>query len=140
MAEEPTSSDTLLTEDQQFQRVLQLFPIVRSRDYCEDDETNVTTTRENEHSAEFQECFGDPSEQAKGVCQVAETKLEEQDNEGLFWALLNTAAEQKLGRGDAQRFCDAFKKVHTELVYKTLTLEGIELAAKNWDLQTNVST
>ncbi|KAL8527378.1 hypothetical protein ACS0TY_005297 [Phlomoides rotata] len=93
-------------DENEFRRVLELFPVVRSRDYHAD----LDFSRQSSRSG--------PSEAKKWQdAQSAEDKNE------AFWGKLKSAAERKVGRADAERFCKAFQQVYKKLVYEELTLD-----------------
>ncbi|XP_051134282.1 uncharacterized protein LOC127253647 [Andrographis paniculata] len=98
-------------DEREFQKVLELFPVVRSRDY----------------HAEL-----DPSRPSTQSGQSSEVKewqdgWNTEDRKEAFWGKLKSAAEKKVGAADAENFCKAFQQVYKKLVYEELTLD----AAKN---------
>lgn len=129
-------------EEEQFQRLLELFPVVRSASYCADEVTGINRRVPSgfplpSSTVQLQQVdTGSPShetESEKGI-QSPPTSLASLGNEANFWDLLKVAAEQQLSPENAQRFCDAFKARHNELVNNTLSLDAIERIAKHWPL------
>ncbi|WCJ20558.1 hypothetical protein M5689_002780 [Euphorbia peplus] len=84
-------------EEDEFERVLDMFPVVRSRDYRYQTES-------------------DPSK--------SENAAADSDRQDAFWEKLKLVVVDKLGPMEAQRFCDAFQRVHRQLVYEELSLDA----------------
>ncbi|CAN6219695.1 unnamed protein product, partial [Urochloa humidicola] len=94
-------------DEKEFRRMLELFPVVRSRDYC-----------------------AEPGTSSKGMKQPLRiqeaTKSNKKDSSGvedLFMQKLKMAAEEKIGATKAEFFCKAFE-AHEKLVYKELNLDA----------------
>lgn len=172
-------------DETQFLRLLGLFPMVRTRDYCADDvastgpllfsdfdtPANPPGTEQTLDSAERdrfgeQDSFLDapsgtdssvgapsgtesplnaPSENdslneshkisEEGSSVEAEPQLNGSRRVSVsFWDLLQQEVETKLGQAEAQRFCDAFRVQHNDLVNKTLSLDSIERIASKLEL------
>ncbi|XP_041998164.1 uncharacterized protein LOC121748021 [Salvia splendens] len=95
-------------DENEFRQLLELFPIVRSTDYCA--------------ASEF-------SSQLSGPAPSQELKERQdgcstEDNNEAFWGKLKAAAEKKVGAADAERFCKAFQQVYKKLVYEELTTDA----------------
>ncbi|KDP43191.1 hypothetical protein JCGZ_22743 [Jatropha curcas] len=108
-------------DEEEFRRLLDLFPVVRSRDYHYDsDPSRQSTSRPPQNAAvkkwedEWEEKEGDKKE------------ISNQDNDlhDAFWEKLMLAVERKVGASEAKRFCSAFKQVHRRLVYEELSLDA----------------
>ncbi|XP_043703494.1 uncharacterized protein LOC122653652 isoform X1 [Telopea speciosissima] len=113
-------------DDQEFRRILDVFPIVRSRDYCADSE--LPRHQSASHSArdeltEWQNAWSE--EDKKG------TEIQGIDTEEPFWEKLKLAAERKVGAAEAEKFCKAFQVVHRKLVYEELSLD----VARNFNIR-----
>ncbi|XP_057483938.1 uncharacterized protein LOC130770458 isoform X2 [Actinidia eriantha] len=101
----------------EFQRVLNLFPIVRPRDYHADTVSSRQSTAQTGQS-ELKE-WQDAWDVADG------NEIPIQGNEpDAFWRKLKMAAEKKVGAAKAERFCNAFQKIHKKLVNEELSLEA----------------
>ncbi|KAL6841890.1 hypothetical protein ACP4OV_028402 [Aristida adscensionis] len=94
-------------DEQEFRRRLELFPVVRSRDYC-----------------------ADPGKSRRPTSSLFRTQEATKDNrktsssaEDLFLQKLRAAAEKKIGATKAEFFCKAFEEAHEKLVYKELNLD-----------------
>ncbi|MQL99264.1 hypothetical protein Taro_031988, partial [Colocasia esculenta] len=92
-------------DEREFRRILDLFPVVRSRNYCADPDLQ----RESSSKAEEDEL----NEWQNAWAEVDHT---ESGNEDPFWQKLRLAAEKKVGPMEAEKFCKAFKRVHAKLV------------------------
>ncbi|XP_058107421.1 uncharacterized protein LOC131251004 isoform X2 [Magnolia sinica] len=88
-------------DEQQFQQLLDMFPVVRSRDY---------------HLTKWQDAWGEADKQ--------ESETQGIDREDPFWNKLRLAAERKVGAANADRFCKAFQRVHAKLVYEELSSDA----------------
>ncbi|XP_028798663.1 uncharacterized protein LOC114754080 isoform X2 [Neltuma alba] len=100
-------------DEAEFRRVLQLFPVVRSRDYCAESGSRQSTSRSaQDELKEWQDAWD-------GGERELEIKGNERGDE--FWSKLKSVAERKVGAEEAERFCKAFQKVHRKLVYEELT-------------------
>ncbi|EYU46177.1 hypothetical protein ABFS82_04G066900 [Erythranthe guttata] len=108
-------------DESEFRQLLELFPVVRPRDY----HVELDSSRQSSQSA--------PSEEAQQWQDAWSTEdrrssnISKTDNHEAFWRKLKSAAEQKVGAADAERFCKAFQQVYKKLVYEELTMD----AAKN---------
>ncbi|XP_021901758.1 uncharacterized protein LOC110817500 [Carica papaya] len=104
-------------DEQEFRRLLELFPVVRSRDYCvESDSQRQSTSRskQNEEMKEWQDAWSDGDKK----------EVIKEDLHDAFWEKLKAAAEGKVGAADAERFCKAFIKIHKKLVNEELSLSA----------------
>ncbi|NP_001158929.1 uncharacterized protein LOC100272332 [Zea mays] len=95
-------------DEKEFWRMLDLFPVVRSRDYCADPGTSIRGTRQRSRVQEA----------AKG------NDKDSSDAQDLFMQKLKMAAEKKIGTTKAEFFCKAFEETHEKLVYKELNLDA----------------
>jgi hypothetical protein len=129
-------------EEEQFQRLLELFPVVRSPSYCADEVNGMSRRVPSgfplpSSTVQLEQVdTGSPSHETdtgKGI-ESPPTSLASSGDKGNFWDLLKAAAEEQLSPENAQRFCDAFKARHNELVNNTLSLDAIERIAKHWPL------
>lgn len=99
-------------DEHEFQRLLHLFPVVRTRDYCQ---ANA------ESSAESSRASGNELKDWQDAWGEQETKTQDD-----FWDKLKSSAEKKVGPAEAKRFCDAFQKIYHKLVHEELSREAIE--------------
>ncbi|XP_059665435.1 uncharacterized protein LOC132311528 [Cornus florida] len=103
----------------EFQRLLNLFPVVRPRDYHIDlDSSRQSTSQSSKTDAakEWQDAWNDGNRK--------ESEIEQMDKHDAFWEKLKLAAEKKVGTAGAERFCKAFQQVHKKLVYEELSLDA----------------
>ncbi|XP_020682410.1 uncharacterized protein LOC110099559 [Dendrobium catenatum] len=106
-------------DEHEFRRILDLFQVVRSGDYCFQDESGRASSS---HSAQ-----DEVTEWMKGWTEMDKMdELKETKSQDAFWSKLRAAAESKVGPANAERFCAAFKTVHEKLVYKELSLEAAQ--------------
>ncbi|XP_043718793.1 uncharacterized protein LOC122666788 [Telopea speciosissima] len=106
-------------DEQEFRRILDLFPIIRSRDYCADSELprqHLPSHSARDELTEWQNAWSE--EGRKG------TEIQGIDTEDPFWEKLKLAAEKKVGVAEAEKFCKAFQVVHRKLVYEELSLDA----------------
>ncbi|XP_020237405.1 uncharacterized protein LOC109816719 isoform X2 [Cajanus cajan] len=105
-------------DEAEFQRLLQLFPVVRSRDYSEEP---VSSSRQLEPGSaqnelkEWQDAW-DERDKDFGKQEINEN--------GLFWSKLKSEAARKVGAEEAEKFCKAFQQVHKKLVNEELSLDA----------------
>ncbi|KAJ1292128.1 hypothetical protein BS78_02G368700 [Paspalum vaginatum] len=95
-------------DEQEFRRMLDLFPVVRSRDYCADPGTSSRGTRQQSRVQET----------------VKGNKKDSSGAEDMFMQKLKMAAEKKIGATRAELFCKAFEEAHEKLVYRELNLDA----------------
>ncbi|GAB4855957.1 hypothetical protein Ancab_024596 [Ancistrocladus abbreviatus] len=100
-------------DEDEFQRLLNMFPVVRSRDYNAE--------------AESSSLSGSPS--AKNELKQSQNAQvdgdkKETETQDAFWGKLRSAVETKVSAAEAERFCDAFRKVYHRLVYEALSVEA----------------
>ncbi|XP_054819265.1 uncharacterized protein LOC129318490 isoform X2 [Prosopis cineraria] len=101
-------------DEAEFRRVLQLFPVVRSRDYCAESGPRQSTSSSRSAQDELKEW----QDAWDGGDRELDIKGNEHDE---FWSKLKAVAERKVGAEEAERFCEAFQKIHKKLVYEELT-------------------
>ncbi|EPS65156.1 hypothetical protein M569_09627 [Genlisea aurea] len=101
----------------EFRQLLELFPVVRPRDYHADD-LEQRAPPPNKEVKEWQEAWDDTNNEDKG-----ESSRSNSNNNPGFWDHLRSSAERKMGM-DAERFCDAFQRVYKKFVYEELTSEA----------------
>ncbi|KAI5433392.1 uncharacterized protein LOC127117864 [Lathyrus oleraceus] len=108
-------------DESEFQRLLQLFPTVRSRDYTE------------EESSSKQLASGSGSRSAQEELNEWHDAWNEKDrdfeNQGInkhdsFWSKLKSEAAKKVGTEEAEKFCQAFQQIHKRLVNEELSLDS----------------
>ncbi|XP_024030548.1 uncharacterized protein LOC21396723 [Morus notabilis] len=102
-------------DENEFRRLLDLFPVVRSRDFVFESESSRQSTSKSSHN-ELKE-WHDAWDHGDNK-QVAIEGLYQHD---AFWTKLKTAAERKVGAAEAERFCEAFQRIHKKLVYEELS-------------------
>ncbi|KAL2316897.1 hypothetical protein Fmac_030773 [Flemingia macrophylla] len=108
-------------DEAEFQRLLQLFPVVRSRDYSEE----PTSSRQLPP--------GSPQNELKEWQDAWDEKDKDFEKQGinqhdLFWSKLKSEAASKVGAEEAENFCKAFQLIHKKLVNEELSLD----AARNF--------
>ncbi|PSR90110.1 RRNA-processing protein [Actinidia chinensis var. chinensis] len=101
----------------EFQRVLNLFPIARPRDYHADSVSSRQLTAQPTQSERKE--WRDAWDATDGK----EIEIEGNESDA-FWRKLKMTAEKKVGSAKAERFCNAFQKVHNKLVNEELSLEA----------------
>ncbi|XXG52872.1 hypothetical protein AAC387_Pa03g1075 [Persea americana] len=96
-------------DEDEFKRLLDLFPVVRSRDYQADFKSSKGSTSHSEKNevTEWQDAWGEADE------KETEIQVNPQD---LFWEKLRLAAEKKVGAVEAGKFCKAFEKAYKKFV------------------------
>ncbi|XP_018474866.1 uncharacterized protein LOC108846142 isoform X2 [Raphanus sativus] len=112
-------------DEQEFRSRLQLFPVVRSGDYRADldssiskQSTSLSVVERDLQSEEVNEWHD-----ATSVADPENLK-DRKTNQDTFWDKLKAAAEKKVGKVEAERFCKAFEKLHKKLVYEELDPEA----------------
>ncbi|XP_028944536.1 uncharacterized protein [Malus domestica] len=108
-------------DDAEFGRLLDFFPIVRSRDYrAESEQCRESTSKSAQHEEhkEWQDAWDEGDK-----IEVEKQGLEEH---GEFWEKLKLVAERKVGAAEAERFCKAFQRIHKKLVYEELSLDAAQ--------------
>ncbi|KAJ4980028.1 hypothetical protein NE237_010808 [Protea cynaroides] len=113
-----TSEPIAAMDEQEFRRILGLFPVVRSRDYCAGSELprqHSTSHSARDELTEWQDAWTE--EDKKG------SEIQGVDIEDPFWKKLKLAAERKVGAAEAEKFCKVFQMVHRKLVYEELSLD-----------------
>ncbi|XP_077218126.1 octanoyltransferase [Tasmannia lanceolata] len=105
-------------EEHEFRQLLDLFPIVRSRNYRVDSELSRESTSHStlDEVTDWQNAWGEVDRK--------EGKFQGIDNEDPFWEKLRSTAERKVGAAEAERFCKAFQMVHKKLVYEELSSDA----------------
>ncbi|KAL1199149.1 hypothetical protein V5N11_014646 [Cardamine amara subsp. amara] len=102
-------------DDQEFRSLLDLFPVVRSRDYRAEVDSSKQSTSQSVVEREV-------SELHDALSVVEPEQLQDQKtDQDKFWEKLKTAAAKKVGEVEAERFCKAFEKLHKKLVYEELS-------------------
>ncbi|CAI5527649.1 unnamed protein product [Closterium sp. Naga37s-1] len=134
-------------DESDFLKALALYPVVRSRDYNEND-LPATTAAASSHASESQR--GNP----KQVSLLAEGASGQQPETGeanlglggtaptpsrSFWEVLQERVAAHLPPGDAVAFCDAFKEFHEELIQQRLSLDDIRRISKHGKLLLEVN-
>ncbi|GAB4835305.1 hypothetical protein Ancab_000214 [Ancistrocladus abbreviatus] len=112
-------------DEDEFQRLLNMFPVVRSRDY------NVLALHTLSFSAEAESSSCSASLSGKNEIKQwknawGDGDKKETEAQDAFLGKLRSAAEKKVGAAEAERFCDAFQKVYQKLVYEDLSVEAAQ--------------
>ncbi|GLU18922.1 hypothetical protein SLE2022_351980 [Rubroshorea leprosula] len=105
-------------DEQEFRRILEHFPVVRSRHYrAESDSSRQSTSRSTQNKAirDWQDAWNDRERK--------EMNNQDIDLHDAFWEKLRVAAERKVGAAEADRFCKSFQQVHKNLVYEGLSFD-----------------
>ncbi|KAG4953083.1 hypothetical protein AAZX31_14G035600 [Glycine max] len=104
-------------DEAEFQRLLQLFPVVRSRDYTAEASSSkqIASGSAQNEVKEWQDAWDerDKDFEKQGINQ--------QDS---FWSKLKSEAARKVGAEEAERFCKAFQQIHKKLVNEELSLDA----------------
>ncbi|KAG8388929.1 hypothetical protein BUALT_Bualt02G0176400 [Buddleja alternifolia] len=107
-------------DESEFRQLLELFPVVRSRDYhAELDSSSsrqLSQPAQNREVNEWQDAWNTEDKRGK--------EISGNNNHEAFWGKLKLAAEQKVGAADAEIFCKAFQQVYKKLVNEELTLDA----------------
>uniref|UniRef100_A0A7N0THC6 Uncharacterized protein n=1 Tax=Kalanchoe fedtschenkoi TaxID=63787 RepID=A0A7N0THC6_KALFE len=102
--------------EREFSHLLNLFPVVRSRDYNAAEFKPSTSQSSQKQLEEWQDAWDEDDGK-----KVESVEINLQDE---FWKKLKSAAEKKVGRVDAERFCKAFQKVYKKTVFEELSLDA----------------
>ncbi|KFK25500.1 hypothetical protein AALP_AA8G122700 [Arabis alpina] len=105
-------------DEEEFRSLLDLFPVVRSRDHRDDLDSSRQSTSESVVEREVSVWNDLPS-----VVESKDLKDWKPDQD-TFWDKLKKAAAKKVGEVEAERFCKAFEKLHKKLVYEELDREA----------------
>ncbi|KAF3655137.1 putative magnesium transporter NIPA2-like isoform 1 [Capsicum annuum] len=105
-------------EEQEFQRLLELFPAVRSPDFYLDLDASSQSTSQSEQKEEVKQLQDD---QSKGGI---ESNTRSKGHGEAFWGKLKAAAEKKMNPAEVEEFCKAFRQVYRKLVDEELSLEA----------------
>lgn len=109
-------------DETEFRRLLDLFPVVRSRHYQAESESSrplsLGTAEDEKELKEWQDAW-DKGDQK-------ETETEGGDRHDVFWTKLKLVAERKMGAAEAEKFCKAFQKAYKKLVYEELSLDAAQ--------------
>ncbi|CAN7068466.1 unnamed protein product [Brassica rapa subsp. trilocularis] len=97
-------------DEQEFRSILQLFPVVRSRDHRVI-LSSLFSPLLIVAAAAAQVSVGEPIDLKD--CRIDQDTF-------TFWDKLRAAAAKKVGEVEAERFCKAFEKLHKKLVYEEL--------------------
>ncbi|KAE9596300.1 hypothetical protein Lal_00048764 [Lupinus albus] len=107
-------------DEAEFQRLLQLFPVARSRDYYAESASASASSR--------QIASGSAQDELKEWHDAWDERDKDFENQGTnqhgsFWSKLKSEAALKVGAEEAERFCKAFQQIHKKLVYEELSLD-----------------
>ncbi|XP_044460831.1 uncharacterized protein LOC123192367 [Mangifera indica] len=91
-------------DETEFRRLLDLFPVVRSRDYEAESDTSRQLISFSQKLNEWQDAWDEEDKK----------QMESRD---AFWQKLKLAARRKVSAADAEKFCQAFEQLHKKLVY-----------------------
>ncbi|KAF8009275.1 hypothetical protein BT93_J0309 [Corymbia citriodora subsp. variegata] len=108
-------------DEQEFKRLLDLFPLIRSPDYCADEDSSGQSTSQSSRDNLVKELRG-----ALAEVKDSESSRNVVEQSDAFWGKLLSAAERKVGAAEAERFCEAFRQLHRKLVYEGLTLDAAQ--------------
>ncbi|XP_013666079.2 uncharacterized protein LOC106370630 isoform X3 [Brassica napus] len=98
-------------DEQEFRSILQLFPVVRSRNHRVDLDSSDSKQSTSQSAVEREVSVGEPIDLKD--CRIDQDTF-------TFWDKLRAAAAKKVGEVEAERFCKAFEKLHKKLVYEEL--------------------
>ncbi|KAK8595999.1 hypothetical protein V6N13_000663 [Hibiscus sabdariffa] len=108
-------------DEQEFRRLLDLFPVVRSRDYHAESASSrqaASCSASNAVIKDWEDSWHDGERK--------ETENQGTDLHDKFWQKLKLTAEKKVGAAEAEKFCKAFQHVHKKLVYEGLSFEAAQ--------------
>ncbi|KAM3202540.1 putative protein isoform X1 [Capsicum annuum] len=108
-------------EEQEFQRLLELFPAVRSPDFYLDLDASSQSTSQSEQKEELYQVKQLQDDQSKGGI---ESNTRSKGHGEAFWGKLKAAAEKKMNPAEVEEFCKAFRQVYRKLVDEELSLEA----------------
>ncbi|KAL6564851.1 hypothetical protein OROMI_016301 [Orobanche minor] len=110
-------------DETEFREILEVFPVVRSRDYHADSDSSSQVTRSapTEEVKEWQDARNDEDERGLEIV-----------GDEAFWGKLKSAAEEKVGAADAEIFCKAFQQIYKKLVYEELSLDAARNIINSW--------
>ncbi|TVU37558.1 hypothetical protein EJB05_10893, partial [Eragrostis curvula] len=105
-------------DEQEFRRMLDLFPVVRSRDYCADPGTSSRGTTHQARSQETTKGYKKDSSGAEGIYKI----------EDVYNELVESRIPKLclIGATKAEFFCKAFEEAHEKLIYRELSLDAAE--------------
>ncbi|KAL3354227.1 hypothetical protein AABB24_018732 [Solanum stoloniferum] len=106
-------------DEQEFQRLLELFPAVRSPDYYLDLDASSQSTSQSKQKEEVKQL---QDGQSKGGAVESNTRA--MGHGEAFWGKLKAAAEKKMNPAEAEEFCKTFRLVYRKLVDEELSLEA----------------
>ncbi|XP_010536142.1 PREDICTED: uncharacterized protein LOC104811204 [Tarenaya hassleriana] len=101
-------------DEHEFRSILDLFPVVRPRDYRADLDSSRQSISQPVQESEVMKWHDAWTDEDQTGFRNQET---DQDK---FWENLKSAAEKKVGKIEAERFCKAFQRIHNKLVYEEL--------------------
>ncbi|KAM6576813.1 hypothetical protein CsatB_028650 [Cannabis sativa] len=111
-------------DDHEFRRILDLFPLVRSRDFVFQAESESSSRQssskpsQNEELKDWQDAWEEGSSK--------EVEIKGTDHNDAFWKKLKSAVEGKVDAADAEKFCKTFQRIHNQLVNKELSSEAAQ--------------
>ncbi|OEL20652.1 hypothetical protein BAE44_0018332 [Dichanthelium oligosanthes] len=118
-------------DEKEFRRMLELFPVVRSRDYCAEPGTSSRGTKQQsrvQDATKGNKNYSSGAEAYLGIdgsLSTTEVSWEMATKPDVFMQKLKMAAEKKIGATKAEFFCKAFEEAHEKLVvYKELNLDA----------------
>ncbi|KAL3035622.1 hypothetical protein AAZX31_02G261500 [Glycine max] len=111
-------------DEAEFQRLLQLFPVVRSRDYT----AEATSSRQIASGSAQNEPtkFSLQLKEWQDAWDERDKDFEKQgiNQQDSFWSKLKSEAARKVGAEEAERFCKSFQQIHKKLVNEELSLDA----------------
>ncbi|XVF47187.1 hypothetical protein PTKIN_Ptkin03bG0089000 [Pterospermum kingtungense] len=109
-------------DEDEFRRCLNLFPVVRSRDYhaeLDSSRQSTSVSASNKALNDWQDAWNNDGE--RNEMENQETDLHDE-----FWQKLMLTAEGKVGAAEAEKFCEAFQHIHKKLVYEELSSDAAQ--------------
>ncbi|XP_052205863.1 uncharacterized protein LOC127810417 [Diospyros lotus] len=100
----------------EFERILNLFPIVRPRHYqyqANSASSRRLTAQSAQNKIKERQDVWDMTDRKEIAIQGIK--------QDAFWERLKMAAEKKVGAAEAERLCKAFQRIHLKLVYEELS-------------------
>lgn len=108
-------------DQNEFKRLLDLFPVVRSRDYHPDSDSKESTSRTTQDELTEWRNNWDLDEE-----NTRETEVLGINHQDAFWERLKLAAEKKVGPESAEKFCKAFQTIYKKLVFNELSEDAAQ--------------
>ncbi|OMO77948.1 hypothetical protein COLO4_24933 [Corchorus olitorius] len=108
-------------DEREFERLLELFPVVRPRDYNAELDSSIQSTSSSASKKVLED-----RQDASNNGERKELENQGTDQHDGFWRKLKVTAESKMGAAEADTFCRAFQYVHKKLVSEGLSSDAAQ--------------